>query len=91
MSLTSVKNTSQNRHWLTVLVLSCVCLVNRSTAAPEGFSVRTWQIPDGSTIFDMNAADPNKKPEEKKAPPPEADNSKRAAEILRKYMQRPRT
>jgi len=48
------------------------------------------QIPDGSTVFDMAAVDPTKKPEEKK-PAPEADNSKRAAEILRKYMQRPRT
>src|SRR5438094_154212 len=56
MSLTSVKNTSQNRHWLTVLVLSCVCLVNRSTAAPEGFSVRTWQIPDGSTNMVLGLA-----------------------------------
>src|SRR5689334_7242425 len=50
------------------------------------------QIPSGSTVFDMSAMDdPNKKPEAKKAPPPDQDNSKRAADILRKYMQRPRT
>jgi hypothetical protein len=50
------------------------------------------QIPSGSTVFDMSAMDdPNKKKDEKKAPAPDVDNSKRAAEILRKYMQRPRS
>jgi pSer/pThr/pTyr-binding forkhead associated (FHA) protein len=50
-------------------------------------------IPTGSTVFDvpvMNSDDPNAP----KAPPPkpvdDRDNSKRAAEILKKYMQRPR-
>jgi len=66
-------------------------LLSTDDGPTHGGPVTADQIPDGSTIFDMNAVDPGKKPEEKKAPPPEADNSKRAAEILRKYMQRPRT
>jgi pSer/pThr/pTyr-binding forkhead associated (FHA) protein len=51
-------------------------------------------IPGGSTVFEMQAgSDPAAKPksEEKKAQPAEGENSKKAAEILRKYMQRPRT
>jgi pSer/pThr/pTyr-binding forkhead associated (FHA) protein len=49
-------------------------------------------IPSGSTVFDvpsMASSDPNAKPEAKK-PVDERDNSKRAADILKKYMQRPR-
>lgn len=50
------------------------------------------KIPSGSTVFEVPpiGADPNPKPEQKKSTP-EADNSKRAAEILKKYMQRPRS
>jgi len=51
-------------------------------------------IPGGSTVFELQAAGKEgtgPKPEEKKAPPSEGENSKKAAEILRKYMQRPRT
>lgn len=50
-------------------------------------------IPSGSTVFDVptmtDPADPNAKPEAKK-PVDDRDNSKRAADILKKYMQRPR-
>ena len=49
-------------------------------------------IPDGSTVFEMpvqNPDDPNAPPVIK-TPIPEQDNSKRAGDILRKYMQRPR-
>lgn len=48
-------------------------------------------IPSGSTVFDVpvNPGDPNAKPEAKK-PVDDRDNSKRAADILKKYMQRPR-
>jgi len=50
-------------------------------------------IPGGSTVFEMQAGSDQLKPKEepKKAPPSEGENSKKAAEILRKYMQRPRT
>ena len=50
-------------------------------------------IPGGTTIFELpvGGEDPNAPATTKKAaPPPEPDNSKRAGEILRKYMQRPR-
>ncbi len=47
-------------------------------------------IPTGSTVFEVPAmGDPNATPEVKK-PVDERDNSKRAADILKKYMQRPR-
>lgn len=52
------------------------------------------KIPSGSTVFEMhavNAGDPNAKPDAPKPPVAEQDNSKRAADILKKYMQRPRT
>jgi predicted component of type VI protein secretion system len=56
---------------------------------PEG-ALTPESIPGGSTVFELPAGgDPNQKPDAKKAPA-EEDNSKRAAEILRKYMQRPR-
>jgi pSer/pThr/pTyr-binding forkhead associated (FHA) protein len=52
-------------------------------------------IPGGSTVFELQAAGgegtPPAKQEEKKAGLAEGENSKKAAEILRKYMQRPRT
>jgi pSer/pThr/pTyr-binding forkhead associated (FHA) protein len=50
-------------------------------------------IPGGSTVFEMpvpNPDDPNAPPAAKKPPTTEQDNSKRAGDILRKYMQRPR-
>jgi pSer/pThr/pTyr-binding forkhead associated (FHA) protein len=48
-------------------------------------------IPSGSTVFEVPAmGDPDAKPDVKKAPVDERDNSKRAADILKKYMQRPR-
>jgi pSer/pThr/pTyr-binding forkhead associated (FHA) protein len=48
-------------------------------------------IPSGSTVFETPAmGDPNAPPEAKKVPVDERDNSKRAADILKKYMQRPR-
>jgi predicted component of type VI protein secretion system len=48
-------------------------------------------IPTGSTVFEVPAmGDPNAPPEAKKVPVDERDNSKRAADILKKYMQRPR-
>jgi pSer/pThr/pTyr-binding forkhead associated (FHA) protein len=50
-------------------------------------------IPGGSTVFEMQAGSDQPKPKEepKKAVISEGENSKKAAEILRKYMQRPRT
>jgi hypothetical protein len=51
-------------------------------------------IPGGSTVFELQAAGSEATPpkqEEKKAGLSEGENSKKAAEILRKYMQRPRT
>jgi pSer/pThr/pTyr-binding forkhead associated (FHA) protein len=53
------------------------------------------KIPGGSTVFEMPAgssdAEKPKSEEKKKATITEGENSKKAAEILRKYMQRPRT
>jgi pSer/pThr/pTyr-binding forkhead associated (FHA) protein len=68
-------------------------LLGTDDGPTHGGPVTADQIPDGSTVFDMSAVtDPNaKKPEEKKPPAAEVDNSKRAADILRKYMQRPRS
>ena len=37
------------RHWLTVLLLSYICLGSAIARTQDSFSVRTWQIPDGST------------------------------------------
>src|SRR5262249_23988982 len=48
-------------------------------------------IPTGSTVFEVpSMGDPNAPPEAKKPPVDDRDNSKRAADILKKYMQRPR-
>ncbi|MCX7700389.1 MAG: FHA domain-containing protein [Gemmataceae bacterium] len=69
-------------------------LLSTDDGPTAGSSITPEQIPSGSTVFDMSALnmpEAEKKPEAKKPPQPEVDNSKRAAEILRKYMQRPRT
>ncbi len=50
-------------------------------------------IPTGSTVFDvpvMNSDDPNAPKAPPAKPVDDRDNSKRAADILKKYMQRPR-
>ena len=49
MFVNSGKITTHNLHWLPVLVLSCACLAAGPATPPDSFSVRTWQIPDGST------------------------------------------
>jgi pSer/pThr/pTyr-binding forkhead associated (FHA) protein len=51
-------------------------------------------IPGGSTVFEMQAGSESAKPkseEKRNQIITEGENSKKAAEILRKYMQRPRT
>lgn len=69
-------------------------LLSTEDGPTGGGSISPEEIPTGSTVFDMSALNPQsgeKKPDAKKAAQPEVDNSKKAAEILRKYMQRPRT
>jgi pSer/pThr/pTyr-binding forkhead associated (FHA) protein len=69
-------------------------LLSTDDGPTGGKPITADEIPSGSTVFDMSALNPEapgKKPETKKPSQPEVDNSKRAAEILRKYMQRPRT
>lgn len=55
-------------------------------------------VPEGSTVFEMNAMNPDGTPKKEETPAPEAkkgvpsreDSSNAASDILRKYMRRPR-